>query len=60
MYYFVNVRVGQNVWAIVTDSAERRMTFESRQSAKDWAVRMGLKDYAIQESLYSKEYIGYR
>lgn len=59
-YYFINVRVAQNVWAIVTDSMERRMAFSEASKAVEFARRMGISDYAVQRSQYTKEYNGYQ
>jgi len=60
MFYFLNVQVAPHVWAIVTDSMERRMPFETREAARQFAVKCGLQDYEINQSMYTKGYTGYQ
>ncbi|QDP50593.1 MAG: hypothetical protein Tp1125DCM00d2C21254131_34 [Prokaryotic dsDNA virus sp.] len=57
--YFINVKVAPNVYAIVTDSSERRMPFPDREMANRFARQHGLIDYSIEQSLYSAGYAGY-
>lgn len=57
--YFINVKVAPGVYAIVTDSTERRMPFLDRETAKKYAVERKLQGYSIEKSLYTAGYAGY-